>query len=101
MTEKNRRPYPAAEFLADRIEWLEIVRVEVAPGAYDIVLKLDGTYCGDEGVEGVAEAYAEDLRRVLDTLEDPQGAPGWFEHAMTRARQRVSRPRFWSLRRTR
>ncbi|MEV0435998.1 hypothetical protein [Nocardia sp. NPDC050413] len=61
----------ADDFLNDRRDWLSVHSVEVQPGAYDIVLKLDGTYFNQADAEEVAGSFARDLRYLLARI-DPE-----------------------------
>ncbi|MGI1849932.1 hypothetical protein [Rhodococcus ruber] len=66
MTDRRSGAYISAEdFLEPRRDWLEVHTLEVAPGAFDIVLKIDGTYFDRDTAREVAESFAADLRHLL------------------------------------
>lgn len=74
----DRGTYNSAdEFLDDRRDWLSVQAIEVEPGAFDIVLKLDGTYFDRETADEVAESFAHDIAALLKNI-DPNRfvAPG-------------------------
>ncbi|NKR31345.1 hypothetical protein GS504_20720 [Rhodococcus hoagii] len=64
----------AAEFLTDRRDWLEVAAIEVEPGAYDVVLKVDGTYFEKSAALQVAESFARDIKWLL--RNDASVTPG-------------------------
>ncbi|MGW5339587.1 hypothetical protein ACWEQD_14360 [Rhodococcus pyridinivorans] len=55
----------AEDFLESRRDWLEVHTLEVEPGAFDVVLKIDGTYFDRDTAREVAESFAADLRHLL------------------------------------
>lgn len=60
-------------FLIGRAEWLEVVTSEVSPNAFDILLKIDGTYQGSDQADEIAESFRSDLRDIVDkTIERHQ-----------------------------
>lgn len=67
----------AAEFLADRRDWLEVATIEVEPGAYDVVLKIDGTYFEKSTALEIAESFARDIEWLLsnDASAVPEALP--------------------------
>ncbi|WML63201.1 hypothetical protein [Rhodococcus sp. AH-ZY2] len=70
MTDNTRGAYVSADdFLESRRDWLEIHTVEVAPGAFDIMLKVDGTYYDRDTALEVADLFARDLRYLLRRLD--------------------------------
>lgn len=81
----------ADDFLNDRRDWLSVYAVEVQPGAFDIVLKLDGTYFDSDTAREVAESFAHDLECLLANL-DPNRflVPPGTVHSLDAAR----RPRY-------
>lgn len=80
MTDHTTGAYVTADdFLDSRRDWLEVGVVEVEPNAFDIVLKVDGTYFDRDTANEVAELFARDLRYLLQRLDpgrflDAQGA---------------------------
>lgn len=68
----------ADHFLNERRDWLSVHCVEVEPGAFDIVLKIDGTYFDRDTAMAVTEAFARDISRragsILSVPSYPQGA---------------------------
>ncbi|WP_337110162.1 hypothetical protein [Prescottella equi] len=67
----------ATEFLAVRRDWLEVAAIEVEPGAYDVVLKIDGTYFEKSAALEVAESFARDIKWLLrnDASAVPEARP--------------------------
>jgi len=62
----------AHDFLDDRAGFFRIRVVEAdPPGAWDIVLDLDGGYSDRDTAEEIAQSFRNDLRTLL-TLEDIQ-----------------------------
>lgn len=57
----------AAGFLEERSGWLEIGAVDNTKGGWDIIMRLDGTYFGDELCtrEQMVEHFRERLAEVL------------------------------------
>ncbi|WKX00251.1 MULTISPECIES: hypothetical protein [Rhodococcus] len=68
----------AEDFFRGRSDWLEICTVEVEPNAFDIVLKIDGTYFDRDTAREVAESFTRDLRHLLANLDQSQ-SPGATE----------------------
>lgn len=88
----NRGAYVSADdFLNDRRDWLSVHAVEVQPGAFDIVLKLDGTYFDRDTAREVAESFAHDLECLLANLDENRFlVPPGTVHSLDAART----PRF-------
>ncbi|WP_280393109.1 hypothetical protein [Nocardia wallacei] len=61
----------ADDLLNSRRDWLGVYCVEVEPGAFDIVLKIDGTYFDRAMASAAADAYARDICRLLDRFSGP------------------------------
>ncbi|NKY57225.1 hypothetical protein [Nocardia flavorosea] len=59
----------ADDLLDDRRDWLSVHVVEVQPGAYDIVLRIDGTYFDRDTADEVAKSFTRDVRALLDSLD--------------------------------
>ncbi|MFF0816150.1 hypothetical protein ACFYVR_13505 [Rhodococcus sp. NPDC003318] len=59
----------ADDFLDSRRDWLAVGVVEVESGAFDVVLKVDGTYFDRDSAEEVAELFRRDLRHLLGNLD--------------------------------
>ncbi|MEU2035155.1 hypothetical protein [Nocardia amamiensis] len=57
------------DFFSDRRDWLSVHVVEVQPGAYDVVLKIDGTYFNRDDAIEVGVSFHRDLRYLLDRLD--------------------------------
>jgi hypothetical protein len=73
MSDQNASPgmYATAdEFLDDRRDWLVACVVEVDPGAFDIVLRLDGTYYDRETADEVRDSFQHDLNVLLNLTPD-------------------------------
>jgi hypothetical protein len=58
----------AEDFLESRRDWLEVRTLEVEPGAFDVVLKIDGTYFDRDTAREVAESFAAELWHLLDPI---------------------------------
>lgn len=70
MPHPNRGAYVSADdFFDARREWLEVSVVEVEPNAFDIVLKIDGTYFDRDTARQIADSFAADVRHLLTTLD--------------------------------
>lgn len=69
MSENKGSYVTADDLLNDRRDWLKVVAVEVEPNAFDIVLKIDGTYFDRDTAHEVAELFARDLRYLLERLD--------------------------------
>ncbi|MEV0105558.1 hypothetical protein AB0H42_04330 [Nocardia sp. NPDC050799] len=66
----SRGAYVSADdLLNDRRDWLSVHAVEVMPGAYDVVLKIDGTYFDRDTAHEVAESFTRDIRYLLANID--------------------------------
>jgi len=57
----------AAWFLASRASWLEIGAVDNTKGGWDIIMRLDGTYYGEDHItkDDMVTYFREQLAEVL------------------------------------
>jgi|GEM_PF-4767844 len=74
MTTSEQGTYATTDdFFEDCRDSLSVHAVEVEPGAWDIVLRIDGTYFDRDTAMEITESFARDIRCLLDHL-DPSSA---------------------------